>query len=76
MKRINRINKSGYLSRNDRTEAQNAAVTSGINRGPMALLSLGTFLIVVWLVILLPGQDIAAGQPRSQYQESQEQAAA
>lgn len=39
---------------------------TGIKRGPLAFMSLGTFMMIVWLVMLLPGQDIATWQRQQQ----------
>lgn len=41
-------------------------VPGGIKRGPLAFMSLGTFMMIVWLVMLLPGQDIATWQREQQ----------
>lgn len=70
------INNHRYRHPDERTSTDHTVGTMGIKRGPLAFLSLGTFLLVVGLVILLPGQDIAAGRPHSPYQEQQEQVAA
>lgn len=43
-------------------KGQERVPLTGIQRGPLALMSLGTFMMIVWLVMLLPGQDIAAWQ--------------